>query len=749
MSLVISSLQASLILLAALAVCRIARGRSAAFRSMILTTAIAAASAVPLFAAAAPRLGLIFRLPEIPSPAFLREVQLDTAPAPTDVRPALIEAPSVSAPAGDPAPSAAARTRQGFAGTAIPQLWPFLRGIWFAGVVLGMWRILFGMVRLKRIGRVGGPALPDGIEAIAAETRQRYGLKRPVTILVRSGEAPVTWGVLRPKLLLPAEAREWTGGRLRIVMAHEFAHIRRADWVFQVFAEIQRAVFWFNPLWWIAVRRLVEEGERAADDVALTAGIDGVDNTAYAEELLALARTFATPRAVPGALAMARNSVIERRFAAIVSSQSRREAVTRRAAAVMGGAFAILMLGIAAGQPAATGSISPAPPVAVRGATGPEPGGATPVPVASQVAAPALTAPAVSRAAAPAGSESQPVPSPASPAPEKVLLGRVGFDDGATLPVGELQQFQVILTSASGRRVTQPYTNTQGIFAFRIAPEKYAVTLTPLRLGYCLKSATYGATDLTRAPLVLKPDADDTQIQVILTRTCPAGTTGFRISGRVTDWPPRQARIRTPSSGSRSGRGSPPLRPTLSLSAAMTDRPKEFFDIYSITPRANGAFDIDGVPPGHYAIKSSSTGDAPLVSFDVAGKDVSGIEVNLTGEFLDLPVPLTPSVMRTISGVVDFGNGAIPQFSVQFVALRAGTAQTVKVSGREFSVPLAEGEYRVRTPDLPPGFTVRATAGPLDVAEPFLVTSKGIADLLTGIPVKSTEITIKLGRTTR
>jgi beta-lactamase regulating signal transducer with metallopeptidase domain len=305
MNIIIFSVQASLILLAALAICGIGRRQSAAWRSTILIVAIAAAAAVPLFAAAAPRLGLTFSLPQIPA-TFLSEVQPETSSPPaTEVQSSPIEAPPVSLSTTPSSPKHSAGT--------IPALWPYLWAIWLAGLAFGMLRILYGRVRLKRVESAAEPAQTQAIETIAAETRQRYGLKRPVTIL-RSHEPPVTWGALRPKLLLPAEARQWTEERLRIVIGHEFAHISRGDWTFQMLAEIQRAIFWFNPLWWIALRRLVEECERAADDFALSKGIAGVDNMAYAEELLVMARTFAAPRVAGGGRAQAPGGALKKRL---------------------------------------------------------------------------------------------------------------------------------------------------------------------------------------------------------------------------------------------------------------------------------------------------------------------------------------------------------------------------------------------------------------------------------------------------
>ncbi len=87
----------------------------------------------------------------------------------------------------------------------------------------------------------------------------------------------VTWGLARPKVILPAAAAAWTDERARVVLSHELAHIRRGDWIVQLSAELLRAFYWFNPLLWIACRRLRLESEHACDDEVMSRGVEGTD----------------------------------------------------------------------------------------------------------------------------------------------------------------------------------------------------------------------------------------------------------------------------------------------------------------------------------------------------------------------------------------------------------------------------------------------------------------------------------------
>src|SRR5262249_10510102 len=87
-------------------------------------------------------------------------------------------------------------------------------------------------------------------------------LRRPVTLLLSADEVmPMTWGWLRPVVLLPAEAAEWPEDRRRVVLLHELAHVKRGDYLTQITAQLVCALYWFNPLVWVAARQMCVERE--------------------------------------------------------------------------------------------------------------------------------------------------------------------------------------------------------------------------------------------------------------------------------------------------------------------------------------------------------------------------------------------------------------------------------------------------------------------------------------------------------
>jgi beta-lactamase regulating signal transducer with metallopeptidase domain len=129
--------------------------------------------------------------------------------------------------------------------------------------------------------------------------------------------APSVAGYARPVVLLPLDWRTWPQAKLRAVLAHELAHVRRSDWAIALAAEIARCLYWFHPLAWWLPRHLSTLAEQCCDDLAVS--LTG-DAPAYAEVLLDAASRHG--RAPAAGIAMASSSNVGRRIERILKLHS-------------------------------------------------------------------------------------------------------------------------------------------------------------------------------------------------------------------------------------------------------------------------------------------------------------------------------------------------------------------------------------------------------------------------------------------
>ena len=301
------AVKATLLAGAALALAALLRTQSAAVRHWVLTMGVVCVAALPLLTLVVPS----WHIPV-------------TAPAPpprADVPPGAVVAVTIMPQrvAATEPPGGRAVGRSSLAARA-----PLF--VWMAGAALSALMLVAGLVRLRAIGRAATRVVDPRPLGLLDELAHAGGVRRPVTLLQSADAALlVTWGVSRPKIVLPLAARHWDDERWRIVLCHELAHIRRGDWLVQIFARAVLALNWFNPIMWLACRRLQRESEHACDDAVLGAGVDATD---YASHLVELARTLTRPRAVLPAPAMARPSTLEGRIAAMLNARLNRRPLT-------------------------------------------------------------------------------------------------------------------------------------------------------------------------------------------------------------------------------------------------------------------------------------------------------------------------------------------------------------------------------------------------------------------------------------
>lgn len=252
-----------------LGILRLARGRTPAERSLIAHLGLLAIVLLPIGSILLPQWA------PLPQDFFAsNEVASGAAEAPITPRTLDIPAPAVEA----------ATVAPSFAPPSLAELAVWIYALPLALMFAMMAVAVFRLFAMRRRAEV----LVDGAWLSAlAEAQRRMGFKHGTALLVSEElRSPISWGVLRPTILLDPRAVSAVR-EAEAIIAHELAHVARLDWAKLLIARLACALFWFNPLVWLLARESHHLREEAADDAVLMTDIAGSD---YATLLVNAAR---------------------------------------------------------------------------------------------------------------------------------------------------------------------------------------------------------------------------------------------------------------------------------------------------------------------------------------------------------------------------------------------------------------------------------------------------------------------------
>lgn len=393
--LLVAAAQVSVILLVAFGLLWLLRKRTAGLRHAVILIAMACAAAVPVFSLYVPSWPVV----SVVIPPFVEESTALAPPADPPSAHRIMSPSDASVRNSGSAIAAASATATADVRnwrTAVPRALDVAYTIYMTGLAISVVMLSIGLLQLHILAARATPMRNLRWQRRSAAIAAAYGLRRRVHLAQTSRPVLAAWGIVRPQVLLPAGAADWPDDRIRTVLLHELAHVRRNDWIVQVLANTFRAIYWFNPLVWIACSRLRQECEQACDDAAVQQGEDGVE---YAGHLLTLARTLnhPAPLQLRAAASMARPSTLKRRVSVLVDPAIPHAPASRGSVA----GIAVILLAVTGVVAACDGMRSTAPanaaqtpvnspdtiglPVQVAATPGPESATyANPMPVADE-----------------------------------------------------------------------------------------------------------------------------------------------------------------------------------------------------------------------------------------------------------------------------------------------------------------------------------------------------------------------------
>lgn len=163
-----------------------------------------------------------------------------------------------------------------------------LLGVWFAGFVLIMaWKteehLLFRLRVLKNAEKLTSPLWEEIFGQVCTHSGNRPPLYRSAEVWT-----PLTIGLFAGARVVVLPERDYTDEELRLVLTHESVHIARCDAASKLALVSVTALFWFDPLVWLAMRRSADDIELSCDE-SVTLGADEAERRRYADLILSSA----------------------------------------------------------------------------------------------------------------------------------------------------------------------------------------------------------------------------------------------------------------------------------------------------------------------------------------------------------------------------------------------------------------------------------------------------------------------------
>ncbi|HEV8364954.1 MAG TPA: M56 family metallopeptidase [Gemmatimonadaceae bacterium] len=342
-------LKASAILVCAALVVRALKRQSAARRHLVWSAGITSALLLPLAQLALPTWSVAVRYtasetPAVASPIQTQPQSLANIEARAARRTASRElrgearninyavnenTPALRPLSGKPEPGSARPERS--LGIPRPTLAQAAIGIWLLGAVAALFPWALGVISRRRLFARASDQLPPPWDQSLLVLRLLGKIPARARVRVTNDcVTPMTWGLVRPIVLVPADT-DWNESQRRNALLHEFAHVSRGDCVTQFLSRVMCAIYWFNPVAWVAARAERLAREEACDDAVIRAGSRP---SAYAEQLLEVAHSFTQHGIAVAALTMARRSSIASRLHGILDAARDRSPSGRKLASL-------------------------------------------------------------------------------------------------------------------------------------------------------------------------------------------------------------------------------------------------------------------------------------------------------------------------------------------------------------------------------------------------------------------------------
>lgn len=162
-----------------------------------------------------------------------------------------------------------------FTAKFIEEYIPTLVNLWFFGALLYLIRLGSSLADIRNLNRKTHLVIGEIWNHKLAQFSKAMGINRNVKLMESQHvDVPITYGIWKPVILIPsAMLLNLHPSQLEAILVHELAHIKRHDYLINLFQSVMEICFFFHPVFWWINKTIKEQRENACDDLVIENGI--------------------------------------------------------------------------------------------------------------------------------------------------------------------------------------------------------------------------------------------------------------------------------------------------------------------------------------------------------------------------------------------------------------------------------------------------------------------------------------------
>ncbi|WP_294405385.1 M56 family metallopeptidase [uncultured Clostridium sp.] len=186
--------------------------------------------------------------------------------------------------------------------------------LWCAGMAVLAFTLILSLVRFKKEFKYLEKVNDENVIKILNKLKNSINLKSNIGIYrCDNRKSPCIYGIIKPKIYLPKCVLKLDESMLSHILLHELIHYKRKDLYINVLNWITLLLHWFNPLVWIAIKKIKVHREYACDCCVLES-LGDEENIDYGMTIINLSKLFIQNKGIQFGLGFERSNIIKGRI---------------------------------------------------------------------------------------------------------------------------------------------------------------------------------------------------------------------------------------------------------------------------------------------------------------------------------------------------------------------------------------------------------------------------------------------------